>query len=459
MDIEILRDCRYSGVDYKSGLYKSALGNAYSSTVAQMLVDAGAAKSLDYVAPEELVKVATKAIAPKISADLGIAGQSTEQGACSELDAYNTWQSCQMVSPRQGIVEPCYPNIWGAGSWFTVAADMLADDGIHVNLYNGAIGSSSWMDWTGSVLNGGRANSTAYRGRRAANTATQDLGHKGQCINANGAVWEAIVGNTHLVNRQSTTPMTVGGTTVYNYNSTILKDTNILTGAAAPTFPASPTIETVRGALDGTTVVDGGITWMAVRAAVESVVDGNEIPIVASRPYFDPYFLCDRLYRAVAFGSSSNKFVYLQNGQSDSGKSTLLYTRLLTWLLGYFATSKYGVNIIPIIGLSCKHPAGSATSYNLMEVALSNSNRGQPTDYANSPLTTQILAYGYHLGTPGIARPSFPFYYGASLWREMPDDMTPYIGQAGVHPNKAGVFLGASKIAPMLSKIIRNSAT
>jgi hypothetical protein len=383
---------------------------------------------------------------------LGIAGaQSNEQGTTLRQDSLGVWQRTSVAAPSQNIYEPVKLSV-GFGSMFTLTAELLARDGVQVDLYNGAVGGSSgYLDWAGSVFMAGRGNSTAYRGKRAS-LGAGDPGTRGDLIYSNGATWEATTGNRHLVfYSDAANPITLGGITHFRDPGYVVKETNLVTAATPPTFPGSPVV--------GNTVTDGGIVWTCINVGAK-VADAATIRVNRYiEDGFDPYFMCNRVRTALMASpvSPSKRYVYFQNGQSDAGIATAIYSVTLRTMAQYFGQAPYSIQ--SIFGLSIYYPAQSQANWDLLETALSASGLSGTPNYASSLLTTSLTSAGYNLATPGSPVPSFGFYYGQSLYRAFGTDTVSMLQPSDPHTTLDGAVLCAQALAPTLSKILRNSAT
>lgn len=384
---------------------------------------------------------------------LGIAGaQSNEQGTTLKQDSLGVWQRTSAAAPSQNIYEPVNLSAAGFGSMFTIAAELLARDGVQVDLHNGAVGGSSgYLDWTGSVYMAGRGNSTAYRGKRTT-LGTGDPGTRGDLVFVNGATWEATTGNRHIAfYNNSTTPVTVGGVQLFQDPGYIIKETNLITAASPPVFPGSPIV--------GNTVTDGGIVWTCIHVGAKTT-DASSIHVNRiSEDGFDPYYMLVRVRNALMASpvSPSKRFVYFQNGQSDAGVATAIYTMALRMMAQYFGQSPYLIK--PIFGLSIYYPAQTQANWDLLETSLSGSGLAGTPNYATSPVTTGLVSSGYNLATPGQAATSFGFYYGQSLYRAFGTDTLSMLQPSDPHTTVSGMQLCANALAPTLSRILRNSAT
>lgn len=383
---------------------------------------------------------------------LGIAGaQSNEQGNSLKQDSLGVWQRASVSAPSQRIYEPVKLNTAGFGSMFTLAAELLARDGVQVDLYNGSVGGSSgYLDWTGSVYMAGRGNSTAYRGKRTT-LGTGDPGTRGDLVFVNGATWEATTGNRHLVfYADSANPVTVGGVQYFQDPGFIVKETNLVTAASPPTFPGSPVVNN--------TVTDGGIVWTCIHVGAKTT-DASSIHVNRlSEDGFDPYYMLVRVRNALMSApvSPAKRFVYFQNGQSDAGVATAIYTMALRMMAQYFGQSPYLIK--PIFGLSIFNPSQTQANWDLIETSLSGTGLAGTPNYATSPLTTGLVSSGYNLATPGAAATSFGFYYGQSLYRAFGTNTVSMLQPSDPHTTVEGAYMCANALAPTLSKIVRNSA-
>ena len=387
-----------------------------------------------------------------VKAAIGIAGQSNEQGNTLYADSLGVWQRAAVASPSQNIYEPVKLSTAGFGSMFVAVAELLAGDGVQVDLHNGAVGGSSfYVDWCGFVYMAGRSNSTAYRGKRTT-LGTGDPGHRGDFVFVNGATWEATTGNKHLVfYSDSTTPQTVAGTAYYSDPGTVVKETTLLTAASPPVFPGSPAVSN--------TVVDGSITWTCIHVGAKTTDASNIHVNRTSDDGFDPYYMCVRLRNSLMSApvSTNKRFVYFQNGQVDAGIATAIYTMSLRMLGQYLGVWPYFIT--PIFGLSIMPPTHLTANWDLIETTLSGTGIAGTPNYATSPLTTALVSGGFHLATPGETITSFGIYYGQSLYRSFGADTTSLLQPSSPHVTLFGMYACANAIAPTLSKILRNSAT
>ncbi len=387
-----------------------------------------------------------------VKAALGIAGaQSNEQGTTLRQDSIGVWQRTSVAAPSQNIYEPVKLSV-GFGSMFTLTAELLARDGIQVDLYNGAVGGSSgYLDWTGSVLMAGRGNSVAYRGKRNS-LGAGDPGHRGELIFVNGATWEATTGNRHLVFwSDAANPITVGGTQWFQDPGYIVKETNLVTAGTPPTFPGSPAVSN--------TVTDGGIVWTCIHVGAKTTDAGNIHVNRLTEDGFDPYYMLVRVRNALMSApvSPNKRYVYFQNGQSDAGVQTAIYTMCLRMMAQYFGQAPYLIQAI--FGLSIFNPSQSQANWDLIETSLSGSGLAGAPNYATSPLTTGLTSGGYHLANPGESITNFGFYYGQSLYRAFGTNTVSMLQPGDPHTTLEGAVLCAQALAPTLSKILRNSAT
>jgi hypothetical protein len=383
---------------------------------------------------------------------LGVIGQSNEQGAVLYQDSLGVWQKASVAAPSQGITEPALLNKAGFGSMFIPLTELLAQDGIAVELHNGAVGGTSYVyDWCGDIKMNGRTNSTAYRGKRVS-TTNGDPGHRGDQIFVNGAVWEATTGNSHLVFYNSATASpTYGGVSYYSDPGSIVKNTSLVTAGTPPTFPGSPIV--------GDAVVDGSITWTCLTVGAKTTDAGNIHVLRNTEDGFDPYYMCQRVRDSLMTSSvsASKKFVYMQNGQADAGAAAAVYQMAMRMLGQYFGISPY--LITPIFGLSIYYPSQLQADWDTLETVLSGSGLAGSPNYATSGLTTAITSGGFHLATPGNAITSFGFYYGQSLYRSFGITTTSMLQPSSPHVTIDGMYQCAYALYPTLSKILRNSAT
>lgn len=384
---------------------------------------------------------------------LGIAGaQSNEQGTTLKQDSLGVWQRASVAAPSQNIYEPVKLCPAGFGSMFTLTAELLARDGIQVDLYNGAVGGSSgYLDWTGSVYMAGRGNATAYRGKRTS-LGAGDPGHRGDLVFVNGATWEATTGNRHLVfYSDPANPITVAGSQWFQDPGYIVKETNLLTAGTSPTFPGSPAVSN--------TVTDGGIVWTCIHVGAKTTDAGSIHVNRLTEDGFDPYYMLVRVRNALMSApvSPNKRFVYFQNGQSDAGVQTAIYTMALRMMAQYFGQAPYLIKAI--FGLSIFNPSQTQANWDLIETSLSGSGLAGTPNYATSPLTTALVSGGYNLATPGSAVSNFGFYYGQSLYRAFGVDTVPLLQPSDPHTTVDGAYACANALAPTLSKILRNSAT
>lgn len=383
---------------------------------------------------------------------LGIIGaQSNEGGRSQVVDSLGVAQLGSLSAPSQGIYEPVQLCKSGYGSMFTHAAELLGRDGIRVELFNGSVGSSSGIyDWCGVIQMTGRANSTAYRGKR--NTEGDgDPGHRGDLIYVNGATWEATTGNRHLV--FTNVPIVIAGVTYYSDPGTVTKETTLTTAASPPVFPGSPTV--------GNTVTDGGIVWTCIHVGARTADGGTSVRVIRnSDDGFDPYFMLTRVRTAMmnAAVPERKRFVYFQNGQTDAGQPTALYTLALRMMSLFMCSSPY--KLIPIYGLSIYFIGSSTSSYDTIETSLSGGGIATEPNYATSALTTGMVSNGFNLGTPGTAMTDFRFYYGTSLYRYFGTDVAKLgLSSGQPHTDVNGAIMCAEALYPTLRKIVTNSAT
>lgn len=385
----------------------------------------------------------------QVKVALGIVGQSNEQGATLDADDLGTMQKISVSAPSQGINEPALLNKAGFGSMFIPLTELLAQDGIKVELYNGAVGGTSLpIDWCGIIQMNGRSNSTAYRGKRVS-TTNGDPGHRGDQIFVNGAVWEATTGNSHLVFYNSATASpSYGGTTYYSDPGFIAKNTNLVTAGSPPVFPGSPVVND--------TVVDGGITWTCLTVGAKTTDAGNTHVLRNTEDGFDPYYMATRVRDSLMTSSvsASKKFVLIQNGQADAGAAAAVYQMALRMLGQFFGISPYVIT--PIFGLSIFYPAQTQANWDILETCLSGSGLAGVPNYATSGLTTAITSGGFHLATPGNPITSFGFYYAQSLYRAFGTSTLAMLQPSSPHTTVAGMYQCAYALYPSLSKILRN---
>lgn len=380
----------------------------------------------------------------------GVAGQSTEMGQTKYLDGLGNWVPAAFNSPSNNIYEPTPTAPAGAGSFFTYACELLAKDRIRVDLKNCAVGGTSIVDWMGVLATNGRQNSYAYRGKRSS-LGSGDPGTRGDFIYVNGATWEATTGNKHLCFANSDTPIVVNGINVYRDPGYIIKETNLLSAASPPTFPGSPAV--------GNTVVDGAITWTCIAVGVLTPDSGTSRIMRVTQDGVDPYFMCARLRTELmkCVVPANKRFVQFQNGQADAGMATALYAMGLREFGKFFAQDPYNIKVI--FGLSIYYPAQTQANWDLLETALSGAGLSGSPNYSTSPLTVQLQGAGYTLGTLGTVTNNYTFYYGASLYRIFGTATAPILQPNDPHPTIDGAILCAKAIAPVLSRIFRNSQT
>lgn len=209
----------------------------------------------------------------------------------------------------------------------------------------------------------------------------------------------------------------------------------------------------------GNTVTDGGIVWTCINVGAK-VADAATIRVNRYiEDGFDPYFMCAKVRNALMSSpvSPSKRYVYFQNGQSDAGIATAIYSVTLRTMAQYFGQAPYSIQ--SIFGLSIYYPAQSQANWDLLETALSASGLSGTPNYASSLLTTSLTSAGYNLATPGAPVPSFGFYYGQSLYRAFGTDTVSMLQPNDPHTTLEGAVLCAQALAPTLSKILRNSAT
>ncbi len=386
---------------------------------------------------------------------IGVVGQSVEMGAAYKIDPSGVSQLAGVSAPSQGIFEPVAGADMGRGSPFTLVAEMLADDEIGVRLFNGAVGSSSLIfHWVGTVNMAGRSNSVAYRGNRASE-GDGDPGHRGDFIYVNGATWEATTGNRHLVFTK--VPLVFNGTTYYRDTGVTpdqpggIRETGLTSAASPPIFPGSPVV--------GNTVADGGIVWTCVHVGAKTATSGTTYVMTNADIGFDPYGMCKRVRDALMAMpvGQRNRYVYIQNGQSDAGNAAALYNRAIQMLVLFFCGNPY--KIVPVIGLSLFYVGASQAGYDAIESVLSSTGLNGAPDYVNSSLTTTLVGNGYHLALPGNAITDFGFYYGQSLYRYFGTDVGNlglYSGQP--HPEVSKVNMVAVAMYGPLLKILTNRA-
>ena len=388
-----------------------------------------------------------------VKAVLGIAGQSNEAGSTLAPDSLGTLQRYTVSVPEQGLVEPVKLQTAGTGSMFTEVTRLLARDGIKVELHNGAIGGSSfYTDWTGFVYMAGRANSTPYRGKRAS-LGLGDPGTRGDLIFVNGAVWEATTGNRHLAFwGDSANPVTVNGVQYFSDPGVIVKETNLVTAGAPPTFQAVPIV--------GDVTVDGGITWTCISVGAKTTDAGTVHVNRRTEDGFDPYFFTVRLRNSLMSTQivKSKRFVYFQNGQSDAGVATNIYAVALRELGQYFGQSPYFIQ--PIYGLSIFNISSSQANWDLLETAISGGGlNSTPNFTAVGTVGEKINSAGYHKHVLGTAVTDFGWYVGQSLYRSFGTNTASMLQADGTHTTPDGMKLCAAALYPDLSKIFRNSAT
>ena len=387
-----------------------------------------------------------------VKAVLGIAGQSNEAGSTLVADANGTLQRYTVTVPAQGLSEPVKLQTAGTGSMFTEATRQLAQDGIRVDLHNGAIGGSSfYADWTGFVYMAGRANSTAYRGKRSS-LGTGDPGTRGDLIFVNGAVWEATTGNRHLVFwGDPANPITVNGAQYFSDPGVVVKETNLVTAGAPPAFQAVPIV--------GDVTVDGGITWTCISVGAK-VTDANNVHVNRrTEDGFDPYFMTVRLRNSLMSVqiNKTKRFVYFQNGQSDAGVATQIYMVALRELGQFMGQSPYFIQ--PIYGLSIFNLSSNQANWDLLETAISGGGLDVAPNYAAAGTVGAALnSAGYHRHILGQPVTDFGYYFGTSLWRTFRTATADMLQQDGTHTTPAGMKQCAAALSPTLSQILRNSA-
>ncbi|MBM5575849.1 hypothetical protein [Deefgea sp. CFH1-16] len=397
-----------------------------------------------------------------ITVALGILGQSNELGATCNFNATaNKYFYGSAAAPSQGIFEPVKLAPQGFGSMFTYAADLLARDGISVRLMNGSLGGASMLnEFTGFAWVAGRANSTNYRGKRTASLGAGDLGHRGDFVFENGRLYECTVGRSDLAFLDSLTPIMFNGVPYYSTSSIVRGAAAALTAASKPTFSAS--------AIVGDTVVDGAITWTCVSSTTTAVDHGNGLFVFKyDDSNFDPYYACARLAtELVKYGNDNNpaplsprnQYVYLQNGQSDAGILSALYTRAVAQVAAYFSNKRISV----ICGLSVFSTTIGQAAYDTLETSFGGGGLASTPDYINGPISTMLSSMGFgKFKNPSDVDGFFGnIYFGTSLYRALGTSIDGLLypnGPARIHVNSSGMVACAKALAPRLSKILRRS--
>jgi len=368
------------------------------------------------------VNVASRAI-------IGILGQSNEGGLTAEsrTDTTKVWYN----APSQGYFESQDKlNFAGNGSMFTVMAEELAKAGVSVRLVNGSMGGASMLSQMCGVARAWAA-STRYAAERTS-LGNGDPGYRGDHIISSGKWFKATAGARNMAFLNEGAGVSWNGGTQYNMSAFSQETLGVSAGkVSGGTVPAGFATANV-----GDTVTDNQVTWQCVSTTHSTTMDNGLHVIRYWEPGFDPYFALDRLSKALfaVNGSYGNRYVIVQNGQSDPNILTSWYSVALREIGRYFLAR----GVIPVFGLSV--PMVTSSYQNNESVVFGGTgliadaqdpdnvggltycitnffNQATATSGTNPPF--DIPSYGLP-GIPGTAstgaRPKL-WYHGVSLYR------------------------------------------
>lgn len=388
---------------------------------------------------------------PVMDVDAGvfIMGQSVEAGATSNT-VNGLGRRGFINAPRQGFFEPLPSAPGASGSPFTGIVDRLADHGIRVVTYfNGALGGASLInEYCGSYR--AWAANTAFRGKRDVSLGTDDPGHRGELVWANGMVWECTTGNRHLAFLNLTyaeANITFAGASLRRTQNMVTKETTLLSGATAPAWPATPAL--------GNTVPDGALVWTAIRAVATQPPTGD--PVFWAHDGFDPYYAIARVKTAATRAPTAHRYIFIQNGQSDQGRSSAVYARAIAGMMAHIMFGQ-PTGIRFVIGLSIGATAAGHTDagWDALETAISNSGRSGTPDYVTNPLTALYASHAVRRGVLGESPVNSGTAYIRKSWYREFGRNASMLQSDGLHLLPPSVETVADFDAPQIAQIIRN---
>jgi len=348
---------------------------------------------------------------------IGVVGQSNEQGRVdpSDLAAYPqcfaSLTNPSFNSPVWGQILPGY-----GGFWHKVYDD-LAAQGYEAKIFNGAVGSSSFVTATcGQVLT--RANSSGVAARRSPDDF-EDRGYFGATTVQGGKVFVATTAKKQVAFRRKN---------IFGATSWAESGIDFISTSGTGTTAASDPGGWSAAALGGT-ITDGTVTWTCVDTTNSTGMSNGQVLSPTFSAYgFDPFGILERVHINMSNIRASQKIIYIQNAQSDAGTPAATYQSALENIATFFLIRGYKV----VIGLSCFNPNTTTANYNLLA-----------TGRLAAIASLQAGAYGAKV------------FAGANLYDLMGSTGNMALGGAwlqsdNVHLNGAGALVGAGYISPTI---------
>ena len=252
--------------------------------------------------------------------------------------------------------------------------DDLFDAGYDLRMVNGALGSLSFIRQTAGFCEFWNANQASpaanplARIRRPA-LGSGDRGDNGTVMAQN--ISGGKVGLFYCSAGGASVYTAYSGATPIPTSSPPVTDIDyIYAPAAGGTGAATTPFSAYAGGVGGT-VTDGGLTWTCVCAdiagasesAYRSLAQGTVL--TDGKFGFDPLGVCRRLHESMqAVQGVSERWIYIQNAQSDVFTNGSWYQASLLSIVNYFLARGYKV----MVGLSCYNNAGAnTTAYNNLQ--------------------------------------------------------------------------------------------
>lgn len=308
---------------------------------------------------------------------VGILGQSNERGQVTDtpeadyLQAYESANNPGVFEPLPGVLSTNSGPYRRRGSGWMKFYDELWDHGYDCQFFNGSIGSLSLIsDCCGLVRT--RSNSTGYSKRRAP-AGPEDRGFYGDLTVQSSKLFRCKTGRSKYATWAN--PWAPDGAAVSQYYLDY-----ITTVGSEATAASTPDFST---ATLGSTVTDGTVEWECIDATNSVGFSNNQILGPNQISYgFDPLGIMSRLHQEMQrIRDVEERYIIVQNGQSDYGQSSSNYQAALTNIANFFLQRGYHV----VLGLSTywgtPNDATRITNHGLLQTGLANAL----TAFASNP--------------------------------------------------------------------------
>lgn len=314
-----------------------------------------------------------------------VLGQSTESGRApvAEMAAYpqafystkNPTISSGMEG--QAVIEKIGSYSYGpqGGPWMKVYDDLL-DHGYELQMANVAIGSASWVAHAIGQVEAHNTNTNAFRARRSP-VHPSDPGTSGTIIVESGKVFELTTGSqvfTYLKNN---------GADIYVEGEKLpLELDYIYTPNAGKKSTASTKPDFSTPTAIGDTVTDGDCVWTCIW------LDNTTIGYYTGTQFkkqtrgfagYDPLGMlrrCADYAKQMRARGVSRIFVYVCNGQSDSGKSVVEYQTACNYIIKDLRAQHFEV----FLGLSTFYEASTTAYYDDLSTAVTGALSANSAD-------------------------------------------------------------------------------